>query len=102
MSLLDKIKMEDPFPNSKLELSPQDVVDAGACGICWGKQEYEGKFIDYVKDKEKDVINHDRTAQKAFVAQFIEERVTGIKLQNQNNKKVCKVCNSEYAKRLTS
>lgn len=100
MSLLDKLKSEDPFENSKLLLTKDDILNAGACGPCWGKQEYEGKFIEYAKDQQKDILNNDRTAQKAFVAKFIEEQVTGIRLQKDKNKAVCPACKSDYASRI--
>jgi len=100
MSLLDKLKSENPFDGSKLKLSESDILESGVCGPCWGKQEYEGKFIEYAKDQQKDILNHDKTAQKAFVQQFIEDQVTGIKLQKDKGKAVCPSCKSDYASRL--
>jgi len=59
-------------------------------------QEWEDQFIDYVQDRQKDVINKDRTAQKAFVENFIEERVTGIRLKKDGDQLVCPTCKTRY------
>ncbi len=77
-------------------VNEQDIVDAGACPNCWGRQEYEGKFIDFVNDQTKSNINHDKEHQKAFVAQFVETHVTGIRLKNDGNKMTCPKCKGKY------
>ncbi len=82
----------DFFKSSKLKLTSNDIAEAGACPNCWGKQEWEGKFIAFERDRERDIINKDRQAQKAFVQQYIEERVTGIHLVAEGDLYVCPVC----------
>ena len=86
----------DFFKNSRLKLEQEDIVEAGICPNCWGKQEYEGKFIEFAKDRQKDVINMDRTAQKAFVEQFIEDRVVGIRLKKEGDRLNCPRCKTGY------
>lgn len=43
----------DFFKSSKLKLSSDDIAEAGACPNCWGKQEWEGKFIAFERDRER-------------------------------------------------
>jgi len=81
---------------SKLKLKADDLLEVRVCPNCWGKQEWEGKFIDFVQDREKDILNHDRTAQKAFVQQFIEDQVTGIRLKSEGDRLVCPRCKTGY------
>ena len=81
---------------SKPEFHESVVVEAGACPNCWGKQEYADEYRDYQKDQTKSNINNDRAHQKAFVQQFVETHVTGIRLKREGESLVCPKCNSEY------
>lgn len=74
------------------EITKQEIEDANVCPNCWGKQEYENQYKDYVNDSTKSNINHDKQNRKAFIAQFVETYVTGIKLKNKDGEKVCPVC----------
>ena len=84
------------FKNSKLKLEADDIQESGACPNCWGEQEWEGQFLEKVKDREKDILNKDRTAQKAFVQKFIEQEVTGIRLVNSGDQQQCPRCKKKY------
>jgi len=77
-------------------LSDQEIVDAGACPNCWGHQSYDGQFIEYVEDQTKSNINKDKLNQKAFVQQFIENNVTGIRLKKDGNQQACPICKTKY------
>lgn len=59
-----------------------ELIEAGVCPNCWGYQEYDDKYVDFVKDQTKSNINHDKSGQKAFIQQFVETNITGIKLKN--------------------
>ncbi len=76
----------------KIELSEKEVIEAGACPNCWGKQEYEGQYIEYLQDQTKSNINNDKSNQKAFVTQFVETHLTGIRLKKDGDKLVCPTC----------
>lgn len=91
MSYLDYFKH-----NSKLKLVAGDILEAGVCPNCWGQQHWEDQYIDYVKDREKDILNGDRTAQKAFIQRFVEDRITGIRLINEGDRMVCPRCHTGY------
>ena len=78
------------------ELKDQDLIEAGACPNCWGNQKYAEQFIDFAEDQTKANINHDREHQKAFVQQFIETNVTGIRLKREGDQVVCSKCSKKY------
>jgi len=84
-----------------VQLTENDIAEAGACPNCWGKQSYDDKFVDYVKDQTKSNINKDKQHQKAFVAQFIETNVTGIHLKREGDHSYCPKCKLKY-KRVNS
>lgn len=63
----------------------------GVCPNCWGKQEYGGKVVEAMKDKQLDVKNHQ--ANHAFIKQFVVQHVDGIKLTKDEKGEVCPVCN---------
>ena len=44
----------------------------------------------------KDNINHNPEHQKAFIQQFVETYVTGIKLKNVETFRQCPVCSKGY------
>lgn len=77
-------------------LSDEDIVSAGGCPNCWGHNAYDGKFLEYVQDQTKSNINHDKQHQKAFVQQFIETSVTGIRLKKDGNQQTCPVCKTKH------
>lgn len=74
------------------------LVEEKVCPNCWGKQEYGGEVREYVRDSTKSNINKDFENQKAFVAQFVETHVTGIRLKSDGDKLVCNGCNKKYVK----
>ncbi len=79
-------------------LSKKELVDVGVCPNCWGRQEYQDEFKQFTFDKTKSNINHDKSNQKAFIEQFVETHVTGIKLKNEGDKVVCPKCNAGFHK----
>ena len=91
--MLDKL-----FGKSKREsgLTDEDLVGAEVCPNCWGHQEYEGQYVEYVADQTKAAINNDKGSQKAFIAQFVQDRITGIRLKRENDKLVCQKCNTGF------
>ena len=79
-------------------LEEADLIDAHACPNCWGKQEWDGEFVALVNDRQRAANLKDPTAQKAFVEQFIEERITGIRLKSDGDRFVCPTCKMGYKK----
>lgn len=79
----------------KEEITPPtaaEIAEAGACPNCWGTQYYDDKYIAYRKDHTKANLTHEQ--QKAFVAQFVETHVDGIKLLRKEDRTYCPKCNS--------
>ncbi len=74
----------------------KELLEAGACPNCWGRQDYEGRYVEFVKDKTKSNINHDKEHRKAFVQQFVETHVTGIQLRQEGKHKACPSCKERY------
>ena len=79
-----------------IKLNDQELIEAGACPNCWGRQEYEGEYIEYMKDQTKSNINHDKQHQKAFVQQFVETHVTGIRLKKDGDHLSCPKCSRKF------
>ena len=77
-------------------LTDEAIAEAGACPNCWGSQKYDKQYLEFVKDQTKSNINHDKGSQKAFVQQFIETNVTGIRLKRDGNQQSCPVCKTKY------
>ena len=82
--------------SNKIDLTDNELIEAGACPNCWGVQDYEGAFVQYTEDQTKSNISGDKSHQKAFVQQFIETSVTGIRLKKDGNQMVCPKCNRKH------
>lgn len=76
-------------------LSEEDLLEVGICPNCWGRQKYDEQFADYVKDQTKSNINHDKQNKKAFVLQFVETNITGVRLKREGDSQVCPTCQSK-------
>jgi len=81
---------------AKVELSEDDLIDAGACPNCWGRQVYDNQFVEFVEDQTKSNINKNKQGKKAFVAQFVETHVTGIRLKKDGDQLQCPSCKGKY------
>ncbi len=81
--------------NDKIEITEEGLNEVGVCPNCWGHSEYANEFVEYVYDREKDIASKNTATQKAFIEKFVEERITGIMLKNDNGVRVCPVCNSK-------
>lgn len=91
MSLLNWIKNKNQgVPDD------QEIAEAGLCPNCWGSQEYDGKFVKAIKDKQIDINNGD--AVNAFIQDFVKTHLEPIKLQNHDIYNQCPVCKVKYAK----
>ena len=86
------------FGKKKPEIKVEDetLLNENVCPFCWGYQEYDNHFVEYVKDQTKSNINHEHTHKKAFVQQFIETHVTGIHLKREEEHSYCPSCDAKY------
>jgi len=92
MSFLKKL-----FGNKGPEdVTKEEIQEAGACPNCWGHSTYGNEYVEYVKDQTKSNINRDKLNQKAFIAQFVETNVTGIRLKKDGDQQFCPSCKTKY------
>ncbi|GAB5527725.1 MAG: hypothetical protein Roseis2KO_55970 [Roseivirga sp.] len=68
----------------------------GVCPNCWGQQEYGGKAIDLMEDKQIDVNNSN--TRHAFIKDFVVNHVSGIQLKKHSQGYVCPTCQVAYDK----
>lgn len=73
--IMDNIIHHSTNQNDKKE----EPCPEGTCPVCWGYQEYDGKILTLVKDKQIDVNNHkdSYTATQDFMIQNVD----GIKMK---------------------
>jgi len=70
-------------------------VPYGVCPNCWGRQEYEGEIRDAVRDRQIDINNHASDATRAFIQDFVVQKIDGIKLQKDGDSFSCPRCASK-------
>lgn len=89
MSLIENIKsyFTKKMNNEETELSPK-----GVCPNCWGKQEWEGEFYDFVKGSKNE--KRDETYNN-FINKIVESNIEGITIQKDTY--TCKTCNVKYS-----
>jgi hypothetical protein len=76
----------------------QEIANAGLCPNCWGSQAYDNKFVDAVKDQQISINNHDSTANRAFIQDFVKTHLEPIKLKNSDIYDQSPVSKVKYAK----
>ena len=82
--------------SSSVDFSNEELEAAGVCPNCWGHQEYDKAYQDFVKDQTKANINNNKANKKAFVQQFVETNITGIRLKKEGDTLVCPTCKTKY------
>lgn len=73
---------------------PAIEAPEGVCPNCWGKQEWDNKYMEIVKDKQIDVNNH--SANHAFIKDFVVTHLDGIKLKKEKDYYHCPQCSLKY------
>ena len=77
-------------------LSQAELLEQNLCPNCWGKQTYDGQFRQFVIDQSKANDGTGKKKPKAFIQQFVENHVTGIKLKKDNGQLNCPACEKTY------
>ncbi len=88
MSLLNWFKKKKEADNA--------LIEEGVCPNCWGYQEYEGKIKDAARDRQIDINNHNSTATRAFIQDFVVNQMDGIRLQKDGDVFTCPACKGKY------
>lgn len=65
------------FKNPKTH--KEDSSPEGTCPLCWGRQEYDGKIRNLLKDKQVDVNNHKESYM--LIQNFMKHNIDGVKLK---------------------
>jgi len=75
MDLIDNIIHYFKNKDSQQEVTSPE----GTCAVCWGYQEYDGKILTLLEDKQIDVNNN--KASYMIIQEFVKENIDGIKLK---------------------
>ena len=89
MTLLESIKN---YFNKKKNNEPTGKAPEGICPNCWGKQEWEGEFYEFMKGSKNE--KRDETYNN-FINKIVESNIEGIAIQKDTY--TCKTCNVNYA-----
>ncbi|MEM1218049.1 MAG: hypothetical protein AAGH79_04025 [Bacteroidota bacterium] len=81
---------------STSEITTKEWSKAEACPNCWGRQAYDHKYVEFVQDRQKDHINQTAEGRKAFIEQFVEDHITGIRLKREGDQLTCPTCKTGY------
>lgn len=92
---MDLIETLAAFFNEPKEIT-EDKTPEGFCPNCWGRQRYDGKYREMVKDMQLDVNDH--RANYAFIQKFVVENLNGIRLKNVVIGAECPSCKSAVPK----
>lgn len=84
-------KYKDLF--SKEELLSRDI-----CPDCWEQMTYYNEYMTYVEDRTKTDIHGpvSDSSNKAFIEDFVQDNITGIKLKNDHHRKYCPTCKHNF------
>ena len=64
------------------------------CPNCWGRQEYEGQFLEAIRNEQIDLNNIDQ--KKGWIDAYFTRHFEGIKLRKENDELICSACELSY------
>lgn len=76
MDIIDNIVHYFKTDENERELTSPE----GTCSLCWGRQQYDGKIRDILKDKQVDVNNHKDSYM--IIEEFVKDNVDGFSLKD--------------------
>ncbi|MBT8196753.1 MAG: hypothetical protein HKO56_00735 [Bacteroidia bacterium] len=79
---------------SKKQKGEDVKAPEGLCPNCWGKQEWDGKYIQLAEEKQIDVNNH--AANHSFINEFVVSHLDGIRLKKEEQYYHCPTCSAKY------
>ncbi|WP_299118901.1 hypothetical protein [uncultured Winogradskyella sp.] len=89
MTLFESIKS---YFNKKKNNESTGNSPEGICPNCWGKQEWEGEFYEFMKGSKNE--KRDETYNN-FINKIVESNIEGIAIQKDTY--TCKTCTINYA-----
>ena len=78
------------FSNNK----SSETTPEGYCPNCWGRQEYEGKFIDALNNEKIDLNNLNE--KKGWIQDYAVRQFEGIQLKKSKDYFECPTCKLEF------
>ena len=83
------------FAKALLKGKKKDEMAAqGYCPNCWGHQEYQGKFVEAIKENKINLKNIDK--KKGWIQGYAARHFEGIKLQKSGDYFECPSCKLTY------
>lgn len=79
----------------KPEAETKETAPEGACPICWGRQQYDGKIRTILEDKQIDINNHSGSYE--IIQEFVKTNIDGFTLKEKEITD-CTTCASENKK----
>lgn len=79
---------------TKKEQGQKAKAPEGICPNCWGEQEWDGKYVNLVEEKQIDVNNHSQ--KYSFINEFVVEHMDGIRLKKTEQVFHCPTCEKHY------
>ena len=86
--------VESLFKLLKRKETKKEEAPEGLCPNCWGRNEYEGKFYEAVKNDNVDV--NDVSSTKGWIQDYADKHLLDIQLQHKDDKLVCSKCKISY------
>ena len=88
MSLITNIKK---YFNAKSNGDTTLKSPEGICPNCWGKQQWEGEFYEFIKGSKNDIKDD---TYNNFINKIVESNIDGIKIKEDTY--TCATCNMKY------
>jgi DNA-directed RNA polymerase subunit RPC12/RpoP len=74
----------------KTEIARPEIV----CPNCWGQQEYDGKILDAIKDRQIDLNN--KVEKEAFIMKFVSKNLKSAILKKRDAAYECPTCKTRF------
>lgn len=76
--------------------SEQELVDQDICPDCWNEMAYYNEYMTFIEDRTKADIHGPKDQKKAFIEEFVQDNITGIRLKNDHNRHYCPSCEKDF------
>lgn len=83
---------------NKNVFSKEELLSKDICPDCWDEMAYYNEYMTFVEDRTKtDLHGPDSdSSNKAFIEDFVQDNITGIKLKNDHNRRYCPTCEHDF------
>ena len=74
----------------------KELIQHGVCPDCWDDMAYYNGFFTYMEDRTKANIHGPKDKNLAFIEQFVQDNITGIKLKHDGKRYYCSNCDRDF------